>query len=399
MARAMEHVSHTDQLERLLIELTEAVKVSVASPKSNVNEIARKIVTMTQDPETTWINQCVTMSEYAAIRVFMKWKAFEEIPLDGSISYKDLAKRCRAEEAITTRFARMLVSTGILEQAGEDHVVHTEQSKVYRDFHPSGVMFQMQFDEMMAAYVRLPEYFELYGRKEPTGQTHTPCSFAFGQLDTTFWDIVNEDPERMRVFMQSMNTLESQLPISGIYDFGWIANYVQDEPGRVVFVDVGGGKGQAIVAISKEHPELPRGRFVLQDLQDIIEEVEKTAAADLEGVKLMAVDFHKEQPINGALVYWIRRVLHDYSDDVCVGILKLLAGAMSVDSKCLICEQLMSSSPSPLTAYTDMAVMTIGGKDRSLEDYERLAQRAGLKVMKHWSIASSAMGVVECVRA
>lgn len=38
----------------------------------------------------------------------------------------------------------MLVSTGVLEQVGEDHVVHTEQSKVYRDFHPSGVMFQMQ---------------------------------------------------------------------------------------------------------------------------------------------------------------------------------------------------------------------------------------------------------------
>lgn len=98
-------------------------------------------------------------------------------------------------------------------------------------------------------------------------------------------------------------------------------------------------------------------------------------------------------------MYWIRRILHDYSDDICVDILQHLAGVMAVDSKCLIVEQIMSSVPSPLTAYTDMAVMTIGGKDRNLEDYDRLAQRAGLKVVKLWSLATSAMGVIECVRA
>lgn len=79
--------------------------------------------------------------------------------------------------------------------------------------------------------------------------------------------------------------------------------------------------------------------------------------------------------------------------------LKHLADAMSTDSKCLIVEQPVSSSPSLLTAYTDMAVMTIGGKDRILEDFSRLAQRAELKVVKHWSIAILTMGVVECVKA
>lgn len=213
----------------------------------------------------------------------------------------------------------MLVSTGVLDQLGEDHVAHTEQSKIYCNFHPSGIMFQMQsvlsyllviniankmgrFDEMMTAFIRLPEYFELYGRKEPTGQTHNPCTFAFGKPESTFWDIVNEDPERMRAVMQSMNTLEAQLPISGIYDFGWVAKFMQDEPDRVAFVDVGGGKGQAIVAISKEHLGMPRGCFVLQDLHDVIEEVRNTATAEMKGVKLMAVDFHKEQPINGKFV-------------------------------------------------------------------------------------------------
>lgn len=105
----MEHVSLPEQLESLRTELTEAVNAFVAFPKttksgSSINQIAREIVALTQDPEDTWIDQCVAMSEYAAIRVFMKWKAFENIPSDRSISYKDLAKRCEAEESITSEF-------------------------------------------------------------------------------------------------------------------------------------------------------------------------------------------------------------------------------------------------------------------------------------------------------
>lgn len=151
----------------------------------------------------------------------------------------------------------------------------------------------------MAAYVRLPKYFEIYGRKEPTDQTHHPCSFASGKPEATFWELVNQEPERMRAFMQSMNTLEAQLPILGIYDFSWVTNYVQNEPQRVLFVDMGGSKGQATIA---RVPEVPRTRFVLQDLQDVIEEARNLKVAELEGERLMANDFHRGQPIKGKLL-------------------------------------------------------------------------------------------------
>jgi hypothetical protein len=45
------------------------------------------------------------MAEMGAIRMFMKMKAFDKIPLEGSISYKDLASSLDAEEAmISTLF-------------------------------------------------------------------------------------------------------------------------------------------------------------------------------------------------------------------------------------------------------------------------------------------------------
>lgn len=38
------------------------------------------------------------MGEMAAIRMFMKLRAFDQIPLEGSISYKELADSLGAEE-------------------------------------------------------------------------------------------------------------------------------------------------------------------------------------------------------------------------------------------------------------------------------------------------------------
>jgi hypothetical protein len=103
--------------------------------------------------------------------------------------------------------------------------------------------------------------------------------------------------------------------------------------------------------------------------------------------------------IEGALIYWIRRCLHDYSNDVCVSMLKQLAGAMAADGKCLIVEQVTTNPPTPLFAYTDIVIIIIRGKERHLENFQQLVQRAGPKAVKHWSAERSAIGVVECMKA
>ena len=81
---------------------------------------------------------------------------------------------------------------------------------------------RIRFNEVLTPSTRNPAYFEKYGRKEPTTQSHSPFSFGFGKPELKSWEIMNEDPERMRAFMQSMNTLEKHLPITGLYDFSWV---------------------------------------------------------------------------------------------------------------------------------------------------------------------------------
>jgi len=95
------------------------------------------------------------------------------------------------------------------------------------------------------------------------------------------------------------------MPIAGIYDFGWVVALAESDlsSDRPVFVDVGGGKGQAIKAITKEFPGLPTHRCVLQDRPEVIKSVEALAEPEIKTVQKMAIDFHKEQPVKGMLSY------------------------------------------------------------------------------------------------
>lgn len=101
--------------------------------------------------------------------------------------------------------------------------------------------------------------------------------------------------------MRAMAPIEERMPIAGIYDFGWVVAQVRQDPTstRPLFVDVGGGRGHAIIAIRNEFPGLPINRFILQDRPEVIDAGKALDDPDLRGVQRMVIDFHKEQPVQG----------------------------------------------------------------------------------------------------
>jgi hypothetical protein len=155
------------------------------------------------------------------------------------------------------------------------------------------------FDEALVPYAHLPQYFEKYGRIEPKGSTHNPHTFAWGRPEADYWEVIASTPRRLKDFAQSMNTLEQLLPITGFYDFSWIVHVASKDKERTLLVDVGGGGGQAIKAITKENPGIVLERCVLQDRADVIANVEKESAPELQGVKKTVHDFFTEQPVKG----------------------------------------------------------------------------------------------------
>ncbi|KAK1708570.1 O-methyltransferase-domain-containing protein [Colletotrichum lupini] len=234
------------------------------------------------------------------------------------------------------RLAWVLVSSGMLRQVDDDKIAHTEKSRQYLPGTSNELLLHMMFEEHVMTALKLPEYFEQYGRREPATRQHTPYAFSRGQPEKEIWEIHQENPAQVKRFMGVMEMVQSFIPLTGIYDFGWVATKLSEQHDRPLLVDVGGSKGHAIKAIMKENPFIPADRIVLQDRDEVIQQVVGLKDSGLDGVHLQVHDFHEAQPVRNALIYWIRRCLHDYGDDVCATMLTQLSDAMSSDSKVLI---------------------------------------------------------------
>ncbi len=251
----------------------------------------------------------------------------------------------------------------------------------------------------------MPRYFNTYGRKEPQGPTNVPYTVAHLQPEKTFWEVLNSDPYQMRVFMEAMTAVGKEVPlmgpITGLYDFKWVADAAAvSRPDRTLLVDVGGGKGHCIKAFCEAGSPLTTDRCVLQDVPPVIAHVRSDENSGLVGTNLMAIDFHKEQPVKGALIYYIRHCMHNYGDEEVIGIMRHTAEAMADDSKLLIADYIMSNPPSKFAVWMDFIMCMSGGKERTRAMWEHVASEAGLTIVAYHGLDRSPDGhaVIECVK-
>jgi O-methyltransferase domain len=100
-------------------------------------------------------------------------------------------------------------------------------------------------------------------------------------------------------------------------------------------------------------------------------------------------------------VYLIRHLMHDYDDDDCVRILANVRRTMQPDARVLVLEAPLPSDDSPGPGrWLDLQVMVLcGGRERTVEEYAALFQRADLRLARTVATAHPAMTVVEAVAA
>ncbi|KAK1657787.1 O-methyltransferase [Colletotrichum godetiae] len=369
--------------------------------KSSIIQRAQTIIDKLEDtPRERAMNDCIKVGEMTAKQLFNAWGVFQKIPVEGSISYKDLASSVGCELQLLVRLAWMLNSTGILRQVGEDAVAHTEKSKMFINDNPDGDLTRIVFVHGMVSYAQFEKYFDAYGLREPRGRTHVPYTFAYDQPEKNVWEVSLQNPEDKRIFLRSMKAMGLLLPVCGVYDFSWISDAAHSGTAdRPLFVDVGGGSGHAMSLICDNYG-IPSNRCVLQDLDTVIGEITKSqdSIASLGDTKLMAIDFHKEQPVKGALVYYIRYCLHNYSDDLVVEILACIASSMAQDSRLLIAEQITPNPPSAHTAAIDLLMLSVGGKERPRDVWKDVLARAGLGRAEFWTSPGNPHGIIECFK-
>ncbi|KAK1780043.1 S-adenosyl-L-methionine-dependent methyltransferase [Copromyces sp. CBS 386.78] len=371
-------------------------------------------------PQEAIMGLFAQMSVASAINLFKHWGVFDAIPVPQEvggagaeipavgISFADLAKKVNVEEALLIRISNMLTSTSILGRS-RDGLYHTSTSICMVSTHPMSAMFSLLHTNIISVSVSLPSYFDTYGRREPVGVNHVPISFHEGKPELKYFDLVNQDPKRMNEFMKAMSITHSlRVPTTGMYDMSSVLSIAKT--GReTVWVDIGGGGGHIVKLFLKEygHDGLKASQCVVHELEDVVEGASKAAQEDdvIKDVRFLPLDFHHQSPIKGALVYYLRHIMRDYSDPVCANILRNVARSLSSEARILISEQItpdnpaMASQPSSqqmYAAFKDFSMLPIGGKERSLSQWRSVAAAAGLEISRvHMDPKGTSHGVVE----
>ncbi|CZS92918.1 uncharacterized protein RAG0_03423 [Rhynchosporium agropyri] len=173
---------------------------------------------------------------------------------------------------------------------------HTSYSR-FLSLPPAEASTRHTFDNMLHAQVNSANrYYTKNGFETPDDAKNSPFSFANGKENMGIFDILEEQPERMKVFNSAM-AVHSTIGLKDIIKCYPFDNLEPNNDG-VVLVDVGGGKGHVINEIRTVYPQI-KGSMVLEDMQVVLD----GGTVVPEDVTKQPYDFFKQQqPIEGILL-------------------------------------------------------------------------------------------------
>lgn len=145
-------------------------------------------------------------------------------------------------------------------------------------------------------------------------------------------------------------------------------------------VDVGGSEGSVLAAILQSHPH---ARATLLDLPTVAQraEVNLRRLGLSDRCEVVAGDMFKSVP-EGADVYILKWILHDWDDEPSVRILANIRKAMQPGSKLLIIDAILAPGDDfDLAKFVDVSMLVLtGGFERTEAEFCELLRRAGLRL-------------------
>ncbi|KAI8957144.1 S-adenosyl-L-methionine-dependent methyltransferase [Daldinia sp. FL1419] len=325
-----------------------------------------------------WVNSLTNGSIKSLIDagVFKKWAELG----GGPKTSEDLARITNTDPVLIKRLMRHLASHNLLIETAEN------------TYEPTAWSTALGTDETFpATYGKL--YIKETGFKNPTDSKSGIVQYLKGPYESVFEYIVSE-PTRSREFALAMEC-HSKWNMTAWTDVYPTDMLLQDaKPDRPLVVDVGGSKGHDLEKFLLKHPEIPDGSLVIEDLPGTLSEVEITNKVILK----QPYDFFTPQPLTGARAYFMHNVLHDWSDEPAIKILRNIAGGMEKGySKLLIHESLIETvRPSRRTTAADITMLVCAtAAERTEVEWHELVEAAGLRVVKIWKRPTASDAVIE----
>lgn len=148
----------------------------------------------------------------------------------------------------------------------------------------------MQFPQ----WWKVSDYLKTHSAEDAKEATKVPFVWAMGKEGMTYYEAIEEDPVVSDTWHKGMIMIETTQPISGMFPFTSMKDAVEAEPQRAFVVDVGGGRGNALVSIMKDCGGSYGAKMVLQDMAEVLEGQDPVK---VEGVENMPHNFYNVQPV------------------------------------------------------------------------------------------------------
>ncbi|KAK5170952.1 uncharacterized protein LTR77_004096 [Saxophila tyrrhenica] len=239
------------------------------------------------------------------------------------------------------------------------------------------------------------------GWTAPERAANGPYQQARGIVGTnTFRHWVQSEPHQlsrlsalMKVIQRDRLNWSEWFPADALFTEG-------SESGDVPFiVDVGAGLAHDLMGLASRYPD-KKVRFVAEDLPSVIAETREEKLDSR--IELVEHDFFQAQPIKGAKIYFMHKIMHDWPDFEDVQILTHIRDAMAADSRIFINDCILPDQGSPLlfSAFDLCMFVQLNAKERSETMWKRLISKVGgLEVRKFWQAPEmKGEGIVEVVK-
>jgi hypothetical protein len=281
------------------------------------------------------------------------------------MAVEEIAGKTGAHAPSLYRVMRMLASMGVFKEERGKRFALTPAGELLKSDAPG----TMRYHAMMLGDEWTMRAYEHFTDCLRTGQNGV--SKAYGRH---LFDVLAERPEQSDTFqaaMTSSSTIEGKAVI-GAYDFSGIKR----------LADLGGGHGVLLASILRRYPQM---QGVLFDRAEIIAGIAKDQFTGCEGrINIEGGSFFERVP-DGCDAYIMKHIIHDWDDEQCRTTLKLMRDKLPTDGRVLVCEMVVTDEPGPTSAKVldiMMLVITMGGKERTKDEFADLFSSSGLRLSR-----------------
>ncbi|KAI1205456.1 putative O-methyltransferase [Annulohypoxylon truncatum] len=335
-----------------------------------VLEASQELNDLLQGPRNLLSNHEVSQPATLSEANLALWLA-HEVPLDGEITYEDLAASAGVDCAALRRVLRFGIASRVFREPRPGVIVHSAPSKQIAEDPRMADWVGSNVDDMWPSAEKVVDALVKWPMADEPNETG--FSLANG-TSKNFYNKLFDDPERARRCGGSMScfTTSAGYSLSHLTD-----NYSWDSLENGTVVDLGGSHGDTAFALARKYPKL---HLVVQELPEVVANSKEEPGLD---VKFMTHNLFEEQPIRGAEVYLYRWIFHNWPDKYCVKILKALTPALKKGSRVLIMDFVMpppcvlpNSAERKLRAM-DLTMLEVGNaKERDLDEWKSLFEQA-----------------------